>query len=144
MLNRLVWLPRNNITQPKVARRWVIELMTIQVGRWRLARDRKVEFVDTTVKSGIKIFAPTWDMVLGHKNGTVSDEEYTREYRRMMIESWKAHRPEWEAFLRRDGVQAIACYCKPGLFCHRLLLKDIFEELCKKLQIPFEFYGELE
>lgn len=121
-----------------------MELMTIQIGRWRLARSHKVDMVDTTVKSGDPLFAPTWDMVLGHKNGTVSDEEYTKRYRQRMIESWKQHRPDWEAFLRREDPIAIACYCKPGVFCHRLLLKDIFEELCGKLSIPFRYYGELK
>ena len=119
-------------------------LFTIQVGRWRLARDKQIEMVDTTVKSGESMFAPTWDMVLGHKNKTVSDEEYTRLYRQRMIESWKANRPQWEAFLRRTEPAAIACYCRVGVFCHRLLLKDIIEELCKKLDIHFEYYGELE
>lgn len=121
-----------------------MELFTIQMGRWRLARDHKVEFIDTTVKSGNSVFSPTWDMVLGHKDGSVSDEEYTKRYRERMIESWKNNRAEWESYLRREHPIAIACYCKPGVFCHRLLLKDIFEELCKKLKIEYRYYGELE
>jgi len=34
--------------------------------------------VDITVKSGVKAFAPTWDMVMGYKRGTLSIEEYTK------------------------------------------------------------------
>lgn len=120
-----------------------MDLFTIQVGRFRLARVHKIEFVDTTVKSGLKIFAPTWEMVLGHKDGSWSDERYTKEYRRRMIQSWIDHREEWEKILRSEEPIALACYCKPGDFCHRLLLKDIFKELCEKLEIPYRYYGEL-
>lgn len=121
-----------------------MEIFTIQMSHWREARSRKIELVDTTVKGKSKLFAPTWDMVMGHKNGTLSDEDYTKQYRHRMIQSWLANREEWEAFLRREEPVAIACYCNVGCFCHRLLLKDIFEELCKKLNIPFLYYGELE
>jgi hypothetical protein len=121
-----------------------MDLFTIQVGRYRLAQKHKVEFIDTTVKSGLKIFAPTWDMVLGHKDGSWSDDRYTEEYLRMMRNSWNTHRDEWMAILQRQEPIAIACYCKPGVFCHRRLLKDIFEKLCEKQGIPFRYYGELE
>lgn len=121
-----------------------MDLFTVQVGRWRLCQKHKAEFVDTTVKSGLKIFAPTWDMVLGYKDGSVSEEEYRKRYRQLMIESWCAHREQWKEFLRSEGYKAISCYCKPGEFCHRLLLVDIFRELCEKLKIPFNYYGELE
>lgn len=122
----------------------MLQLFTIQVGRWRLAREHKVEFVDTTIKTKHPLFAPTWDMVLGHKDDTLSDEEYTRLYRQRMIQSWKDHREEWLAFLKREEPIALACFCKPGAFCHRVLLKDIMKELCEKLDIPYFYYGELE
>ena len=48
--------------------------------------------LNTTVKSGIKAFAPTWDMVMGHKQGKISDEEYTKLYYALMRESWKKAR----------------------------------------------------
>lgn len=121
-----------------------MDLFTIQVGRFRIAAKRKVEFLDTTVKSGLKIFSPTWDMVLGHKDGSVSDEEYTTRYRARMRQSWIDNREQWEAILRKEEPIALACYCKPGKFCHRLLLKDMFKELCEKLNIPYRYYGELE
>lgn len=121
-----------------------MELFTVQVGKWRQARNRGIALVDTTVKSGNSIFSPTWDMVLGHKSGSVSDEEYTRLYRERMSTSWKAHKPEWQAFLRMTEPVAIACYCKAGHFCHRYLLRDLLKELCERQNIPFLYYGELE
>lgn len=121
-----------------------MELFTVQMGKWRLARDRGIVFLDTTVKSGDALFAPTWDMVMGHKNGTVSDEEYTKLYRQMMIRSWTHNREKWELLLRSNEQVAIACYCPAGVFCHRLLLKDILQELSGKLNVPFHYYGELQ
>ena len=122
-----------------------MRMFTLQMGKRFQAERHGIKLVDTTVKSSIdKLFAPKWSMVLGHKSGEISDEEYSKEYRRMMIESWTLNRPRWEEYLRNEEWQGFACYCKPGEFCHRLLLKDIFQELCTKLNIPFEYYGEFK
>lgn len=134
-----------------------MELFTIQMGKRFEAQKRKLRVVDTTVKSSDRLFAPTWAMVMEHKAavaeheaGRMTDEElkavndaYTAAYRRMMIQSWVKSRDRWEEILKSDEPIAISCYCQAGKFCHRLLLKDIFEELCKKLEIPFEYFGEL-
>ncbi len=120
-----------------------MRVFTIQVGKWRLAKDRDIKVMDTTVKSGYSIFAPTWDMVLGHKAGTLSDEEYTAQYRNMLLASWKKDRQKWMDFLNDDDTYALACYCPAGNFCHRHLLIKFLQQLCKQLNIPFEYYGEL-
>lgn len=99
--------------------------------------------MDTTVKSGFSIFAPTWDMVMDHKGHRITDEEYTRLYYERMNASWKANREKWMETLRMEEPVALSCYCKAGCFCHRYLLKDMFEKLCTKYQIPFYYYGEL-
>lgn len=122
------------------------KLFTIQVGKWRLAKDRDIKMMDTTVKSGYNLFAPTWDMVLAHKRGPedgMTDEEYSKLYREMLVRSWKTRRKEWMNFLEDDDVYALACYCKAGNFCHRHLLIRFLEQLCKQLGLPFEYYGEL-
>lgn len=120
-----------------------MRLMTIQVGKWRLAKSHDIFFLDTTVKSGYSLFAPTWDMVMGIKNGTMSEEEYSKLYRDKLIQSWMSKREDWMKFLNDDTPTALACYCKPGEFCHRILLKDFLQQLCKQLNIPFEYFGEL-
>lgn len=119
------------------------KLFTIQVGKWRLAKDRDIKMMDTTVKSGYSIFAPTWDMVLGHKAGTLSDEEYSKLYRNILTTSWQRDRQKWMDFLQDDDIYALACYCQAGKFCHRHLLVKFLQQLCKQLDIPFEYYGEL-
>lgn len=120
-----------------------MKLFTIQVGKWRLAKDRDIRLMDTTIKSGYSLFAPTWDMVLGHKQGSLSDAEYSKLYRDLLTNSWLKRREEWMNFLKDDDIYALACYCKPGQFCHRYLLIKFLEKLCQQLEIPFEYYGEL-
>lgn len=120
-----------------------MRLFTIQVGKWRLAKDRNIRFMDTTVKSGYSLFAPTWEMVLGHKNGVISDSDYSRLYRNLLLKSWKDRRDEWMSFLNDDDIYALACYCKAGNFCHRHLLVKFLKQLCQQLELPFEYYGEL-
>ncbi|WJJ55186.1 hypothetical protein [Xanthomonas phage RTH11] len=119
------------------------KVFTIQVGKWRLAKDRDIKVMDTTVKSGYSIFAPTWDMVLGIKNGSMDEDTYSQLYRDMLVQSWKGNRQKWMDFLNDDDQYALACYCKAGVFCHRHLLVKFLQQLCKQLNIPFEYYGEL-
>src|SRR5690606_23141635 len=85
--------------------------------------------IDTTVKSGDPRLAPNWRIVMGHKRGTVSDEEYVREYLAMMRRSYLSNRDFWSGLLKRDRV-ILACYCKKqAKFCHRYILAEIFERL---------------
>lgn len=118
-------------------------VFTMQVGKWRLAKDREIKIMDTTVKSGYSIFAPTWDMVLGHKAKTMDDDTYSRLYHDMLVKSWMENRQKWMDFLNDDDQYALACYCKAGVFCHRHLLVKFLSKLCKQLGITFEYYGEL-
>ncbi len=92
--------------------------------------------LDITVKNGIKEFAPTWKMVMGSKNGQVSQEEYTDEYINMMRISYRNNRETWEELLTSDEV-VLVCFCPAGEFCHRVLLADILEKL------GAEYLGEI-
>lgn len=115
---------------------------TVQIARWRRARDEGIAVLDTTVRSGDKAFAPSWSMVMAHKQGVLSNAEYTAAYRVMMIQSFKDNAERWREVVRGDPV-ALACYCRPGSFCHRHLLADLFAELCQRREIPFYYRGEL-
>ena len=84
--------------------------------------------LDITVKTGKKIFAPTWDMVMGIKHGTMSYEEYTRKYYQLMRKSYKENKNEWNELLNKDEV-VLVCFCKPNDFCHRYLLAYILAKL---------------
>jgi uncharacterized protein YeaO (DUF488 family) len=88
--------------------------------------------LDITVKTGLQMFAPTWDMVNGVKREeSYSHEKYTKEYYEKMRTSYKTHRLEWDWLLKQDRV-VLVCFCKAGDFCHRLLLADILVKLGAK------------
>lgn len=87
--------------------------------------------LDATVKSGEKAFAPSWDIVMGYKKGEISEEEYTQTYLSMMRESFKSQHAAWEKIILWEKL-AIACYCPPGDFCHRHLLKEYVKAWAEK------------
>lgn len=130
-----------------------MELFTIALSSWRLARQYNIAVCDTTVKTGFSVFKPSWDIVLAHKAGRMSDEEYTSEYRKLMNKSWRENRDKWMDFIQQTEPVALGCFCTAKsvahvhpdgtFFCHRFLLKDILEKLCQAKGIPFLYYGEL-
>lgn len=119
-----------------------MEVSTIQMAKWRIAKELDIELIDTTVKSGIQAFAPKWEMVLSHKAGTITDEEYTKQYREMMLRSYMTNQTVWNGLISKERV-ALACYCSPDRFCHRHLLVKYIEGICKAHDIPFRYMGEI-
>lgn len=90
----------------------------------RASLSSKTPGVDITVKSAqgfAKEFAPTWEMVMGHKDGTVSDAEYTAQYRTILDqaskEAWR-----WVKTQATEGLLTLLCYCPDGKFCHTHLM----------------------
>ena len=103
----------------------MLHIYTIQISlaqRLRLTEDPR--YLDTTVKSGDKTFAPTWKMVMGYKQRRISNEEYKQGYYDMMRESYRKNRQRWDEILSIEEV-ILACYCRADSFCHRYLLKDM-------------------
>lgn len=119
-----------------------MKIYTIQLGKWRRAKELGIELIDTTVKSGEPEFAPTWEMVKGVKEGTLSEGDYTKQYIQLMKESMLANRAKWEALIAKEEF-ALACYCKSGCFCHRYILKDIVSTVARTRGIPVEYCGEI-
>lgn len=124
-----------------------MELWTIQMAKHRLAKEHGILFLDTTIKSGVgdgALFAPTWEMVMGHKDGTLSDEAYREQYLALMRHRYLSRAGDWQRFIKSTGRVAIACYCAPGKFCHRHLLKECLERSCGIVNIEFIYHGELQ
>ena len=112
-------------------------LYTIQISvAKKLGLDKDSRYIDITVKSGDKDFAPTWKMVMGSKESKITDEEYTNQYTELMRQSYKENRQRWDELLNLDEV-ILACYCKADTFCHRYLLKDIL------VKCGAEYVGEI-
>lgn len=87
--------------------------------------------LDITVKGQNrigKVFAPTWDMVKKYKSGEISNEEYIKLYKSLMIQRCATDFEAWDWILSQDEV-TIVCFCKKNTFCHRYLLAKILVEL---------------
>lgn len=83
--------------------------------------------LDITVKSKDpfgKTFAPTWDMVMGIKNGTMTEAEYASTYYSMMFKSMVDKPNEWSKLLSMGEV-VLMCFCPANKFCHRHLLVEV-------------------
>lgn len=88
---------------------------------------RKEGTLDITVKGSGGLgrnFAPTWEMVLGHKRGEVSDAEYTKRYFAILdalpVDTFR----RLYRFGQKTGEITFLCYCPDGSFCHTYLLMD--------------------
>ena len=102
--------------------------------RYPMGADR----LDITVKGQDPIgkhFAPTWELVrrFKDKQHPLDEESYTREYRKLMRRSYVEHRHIWDELLARDRV-VLVCFCRPGAFCHRLLLAGFLEQCGAKYE----------
>lgn len=97
--------------------------------------------LDITVKSGDRVFAPTWEMVRSFQRGTMTQEQYTEAYVTLMRSSWKASNGRWREVLAM-GVVTLCCCCPPLQFCHRWVLGRILVRVCEHLGISVEYCGE--
>lgn len=100
----------------------------LKVWTGRVGAHRGSDGLDITVKSGDKVFAPTWSMVMDYKACKITDAQYTDAYLAMMRQSYFECRGRWDELLAMDEV-TLLCYCKAGLFCHRTLLAGILVKL---------------
>jgi uncharacterized protein YeaO (DUF488 family) len=117
-------------------------LYTIQLAQWRKAKAQGIPILDSIVRSGDAVFAPTWDMVSKIKNDSLTDVQYTALYRELMIKSIKENPDRWRQVMSMEMV-AIGCYCKAGEFCHRHLLAEILHRLCTHNGVECLLNGEL-
>lgn len=120
-----------------------MKVYTVQLAKRQQAIAQGIPVFDVTVKSGHIAFAPTWNMVKGHKSGQMKVSAYTRRYLAMMRQSYVDNHQAWMGLVEMPTV-AIACYCRAGKFCHRHLLVDYLEKVCQTNGIPFERGGEID
>jgi hypothetical protein len=100
-------------------------------------RDR----LDITVKGkdpAGKVYAPTWNMVMGVKRGIISEETYTDEYYRLLLDRWH-NMPGFAAEISKlvEMVKGtgdmpardvtLVCFCPAESFCHRYLLVNFLK-----------------
>lgn len=121
----------------------MITIYTIHMSKHRLLQETTVSLLDTTVKSGIAFFAPTWDMVMSYKKGVITEEQYIDRYRQALNGRHRDNPAYLTNYLPEEGDLALGCYCKPGEFCHRHLLKYALQNWGKYTNVPVVLGGEI-
>ena len=80
--------------------------------------------LDITVKGQDplgRILAPTWNMVMGVKKGTITEAEYTMAYIPILLNAIRDENVAKQIKERYKNGLTLVCYCRSGDFCHRLL-----------------------
>lgn len=91
--------------------------------------------IDITAKSAVypwNVFVPTWKMIFEYKRSgqTVKDRGiYAREYKVIVDKAFSLHPQHLLDLLESDRTITLVCFCRPGDFCHRVLLAKHFESL---------------
>ncbi len=107
--------------------------VTVYTAQYNYSGDDRL---DITVKGKDpigKVFAPTWKMVMGYKEGTLSWHQYKRLYHHHMQQSFQGYRDVWKTVLNREEV-TLVCFCKAGSHCHRYLLANYLSILGATVQ----------
>ena len=60
-----------------------------------------------------------------------------------MRDSYVNNKSRWLEVANIEGI-LFMCYCRPYEFCHRRILVDMFEKVCKSNGIEFSYLGEIE
>jgi len=120
----------------------VIWIWTIQMARWRYAKDLGLQITDITVKSGIQAFSPTWEDLYEYRRGQIGMLEYSRRYHEKMMHSLQTDRSLWDQFLNKKDI-VLGCYCPAGNFCHRYLFTNLLVSYLQQNGRTVEYKGEL-
>ena len=120
----------------------LINVWTIQLSNWRLAKKLNITIIDITARSGIELFAPDFSLVMQYKNGLLNESDYTDNYINKMRYSLTRYPSVWEELLEYNTF-AFACYCKPNVFCHRLIMTSLFEKYAASKGYTIIKHGEL-
>lgn len=103
-----------------------MEVYTYQLASWRKVKALGVLYMDTTIKSGDWMLAPTWGLLAAYKYNGLGDEAYTEAYNQLLEERLIEFPEYFDELFNVESI-AVGCYCRPGKFCHRHLLVKFFE-----------------
>lgn len=121
-----------------------------QIGTSRINYRKKQnqQVLNITIGSGYgagKLYAPTWEMVNASKEGSISWNEYKRQYVGLMKQRYFTNKRLFLSIFNSKEI-ILCCYCKDTHLttrhCHRYILVDIFSMLARLKGIEFEYTGE--
>lgn len=99
------------------------------------------------------LFAPSWELVCGHKAYTqpynnkwakyppLDNEGYKQLYYGLIRSKYRQYPRRFLALLEPESI-TLCCYCAPFQFCHRKFAADILEKIGKSFGLDVVNYGE--
>jgi len=98
---------------------------------WSIAnsRPRNVYGISGT----IKCLAPEWKDVRAFKDGQMSEEEFTRRYRQLIVQRWREVK-KWMDSLSPSDELYLCCWEQEG-FCHRYLVAKLLKKFRPDLKV---------
>ena len=118
-----------------------MKIYTCSLRNIDLCRSNNITPFNITVKSGDQFYAPTWGILMEHKNDQ-NDEKYLMQFIPLMEKRFQEN-PEKVHELFKNQSLALLCYCKSGDFCHRHYIVQLLEEFANLNNLEFEYCGEL-
>ena len=73
--------------------------------------------------------APSWELVHGYKDGSISDEAYTSIYISQLMSRQDALQSIVNSIVNDKKRYVFKCHCGKGKFCHRFIWKDVLERV---------------
>jgi hypothetical protein len=107
------------------------QLHTIYTAHYRYPGSDRVDITVKGQDPNWKEFAPTWKMVMGVKNGTMSEQEYVDLYAptgRQITVIGSVSEATWERLYQMETATFV-CFCPEGAFCHRNILLNYILEI---------------
>lgn len=107
-------------------------MLNIYTAQYRYTGLYRTDITVKTAKPPWDIFAPTWNMVMEYLKGskdTIAEQVYVIKYEKIVIKAFKAREKELLSLIHSDETRVFVCFCKIGVFCHRVLLAKHFESL---------------
>ena len=129
------------VQEKQIAPARCIQVWTIQMGKWRLAAEKKIQMLDITAKA-LSPFAPEYAEVMKHKAGETSEDRYTELYLERLRASLRHNPAAWEQLKQHPQV-AIACYCGAWKFCHRHIFLSPMTKYLAREGYTVQRMGEL-
>ena len=94
-------------------------LHTIYTAQYRYSGADRTDITVKGNEQNGRFFAPTWSMVMGVKQGKISEEDYVKLYTDILQNSVSVE--SWDWFLSVP-TRTLVCFCPKDAFCHRNIL----------------------
>lgn len=118
------------------------QIYTVSLSNSGSASIRDIPVIDITVKTGNRAFAPQWSYLWDYKRKVIDSDRYTQLFLRDMKQSQVEQSEAWKELSQLPKV-ALACYCRPGDFCHRHIVANLLVDYQVKRGYEAFIEGEL-